>query len=492
MVRSCPPQTAFHAWLDLKQFWRGLRVLIPTRIERLLPYLFLLALLCIALAFRPLLPVDETRYLSVTWEMYLSGHVFVPTMNFAPYLQKPPLLFWLIDLVWSIFGVSRAAAMLVIFAASSLVIWLTTLLAKTLFPERQDIASRIPWLVAGSTVFVIYSTLILFDMLLTACVLAALLSLLAFARSGNYWQAVLAGLFIGLGVLAKGPVVLIHIGAPILLYPLWRDRRAGLAPLRFFAGAGLALLAALVPVAIWLVPATILTKGSFVYDLVWNQSAGRVTGNLHNSHGRPFYFYVLMLPLMFVPWAFMPPVWRLRPLARIRSLIDAKSPDLRALRLLSFSFIAVLVVFSAISGKQPHYLVPALPFATILLGYFLAEIPVARLRGTALIMLAIFAIGHAVASATLFKRYDLTPLASFIDERKDADWAVAFDYQGEVGFLAGLERPFESADKPEDWLKSHPGGYVIDKVSKDPGTSDQIAFRMPVERGYLIVLKGQH
>jgi 4-amino-4-deoxy-L-arabinose transferase-like glycosyltransferase len=466
--------------------------LLPTRTERLLPYLFLFALICIAVAFRPLLPVDETRYLTVTWEMYLSGQIFVPTMNFAPYLQKPPLLFWLIDLVWSVFGASRVAAMLVIFLASSLVIWLTTLLAKTLFPGRDDIANRIPWLVAGSAVFVIYSTLILFDMLLTAFVVAALLSLLAFARSGNRWQAVLAGLFIGLGVLTKGPVVLIHIGAPILLYPLWRDRRAGLTPLQFFAGAGLAILAALIPVAVWLVPATILTKGNFVYDLVWNQSAGRVTGNLHNSHGRPFYFYLLLLPVMFIPWVFIPEVWRLKLGARIRGLIETKSPDLRALRLLSFSFVAVLLVFSAISGKQPHYVVPALPLVTIMFGYFMADIPLARLRNSAFVLLAIFGIGHAVASATAFKRYDLMPLASFIDERKDADWAVAFDYQGEVGFLARREKPFESIDNPQEWLGSHPGGYVIEKVSKDPGTSEQIAFSLRVERGYLIVLKGQH
>ncbi|TIX38986.1 MAG: hypothetical protein E5V36_20650, partial [Mesorhizobium sp.] len=356
--------------------------------------------------------------------------------------------FWLIDLVWTVFGASRPAAMLVIFAASSLVIWLTTALAKTLFPGRDDIARRIPWLVAGSSVFVIYSTLILFDLLLTVFVLAALLSLIAFARSGNRWQAVLAGLFIGLAVLA-----------------------------------------ALIPVAIWLVPATILTKGNFVYDLVWNQSAGRVTGNLRNSHGRPFYFYLLLLPVMFIPWIFIPEVWRLKLRTRIRSLIETKSPDLRALRLLSFSFVAVFLVFSAISGKQPHYVVPMLPFVVILFGYFMAEIPLARLKSSAVVMLVIFGIGHAVASATAFKRYDLTPLANFIDERKDADWAVAFDYQGEVGFLARLQRPFESTDKPEEWLGSHPSGYVIDKVSKDPGSAGQIAFRLRVERGYLVVLK---
>ncbi|CAH2399793.1 ArnT family glycosyltransferase [Mesorhizobium ventifaucium] len=483
-------------WKDMlglndNDFWRGSPILNPAQVERLLPYLFLLALICIALGFRPLLPVDETRYLSVTWEMYLSGQIFVPTMNFAPYLQKPPLLFWLIDLAWGIFGASRVAAMLVIIVASSLVIWLTTRLAKTLFPGRDDIASRIPWLVAGSTVFVIYSTLILFDMLLTVFVLAALLSLLAFARSGNRWHAVLAGLFIGLGVLTKGPVVLIHVGAPILLYPFWRDRQAGLTTPTFLAGAGLAILAALIPVAIWLVPATIQTKGNFVYDLVWNQSAGRVTGNLHNSHGRPFYFYIVLLPIMLMPWIFIPEVRRLKLGARIRGLIDTRSPDLRALRLLSFSFVAVLLVFSAISGKQPHYVVPMLPFATILFGYFMAEIPLAKLRNSAFVLLAIFGIGHAAASATAFKREDLMPLANFIDERKNADWAIAFDYQDEVGFLARLQKPLERTDNPEEWLRSHPVGYVIDK-SKDAGISEQIAFRLHVERGYLVVLKSQH
>ncbi|UVC13566.1 glycosyltransferase family 39 protein [Mesorhizobium onobrychidis] len=466
--------------------------MIPAHVERLLPYLFLLALICIAVAFRPLLPVDETRYLSVTWEMYSSGQIFVPTMNFAPYLQKPPLLFWLIDLAWDIFGASRVAAMLVIFVASSLVIWLTTRLAKTLFPGRDDIASRVPWLVAGSTIFVIYSTLILFDMLLTVFVLAALLSLLAFARSGNHWHAVLAGLFIGLGILTKGPVVLIHVGAPILLYPFWRDRQGGLATPKFFAGAGLAILAALIPVAIWLMPATILTKGDFVYDLVWNQSAGRVTGKLHNSHGRPFYFYVVMLPLLFIPWIFVPHVWRLHLPARIRGLIQTRSRDLSALRLLTMSFVAVVLVFSAISGKQPHYLVPVLPLATIAFGYFMAEVPPARIKAAAFCMLAMFGIGHAIASDTAFKLYDLTPLANFIDERKDAAWAVDFDYQDEVGFLARLQKPFESTDNPEGWLRSHPGGYVIDKSFKDPETSGQVAFRLHVERGYLVVLKGQH
>ena len=58
-----------------------------------------------ALATRPPLPVDETRYLAVAWDMWLDGNFLVPHLNFEPYSHKPPLLFWLINLGWGLFGV---------------------------------------------------------------------------------------------------------------------------------------------------------------------------------------------------------------------------------------------------------------------------------------------------------------------------------------------------------------------------------------------------
>jgi 4-amino-4-deoxy-L-arabinose transferase-like glycosyltransferase len=79
---------------------------------------------------RPIIPPDETRYLTVAWEMYLRESWFVPTLNFEPYFQKGPLLFWLIDLAWEIFGVSRAAALVVIFAISASIIYLTQRLSR--------------------------------------------------------------------------------------------------------------------------------------------------------------------------------------------------------------------------------------------------------------------------------------------------------------------------------------------------------------------------
>ena len=51
-------------------------------------------------------PVDETRYASVAWEMWLRGDFLVPFRNGEPYSHKPPLLFWLMHAGWALFGVN--------------------------------------------------------------------------------------------------------------------------------------------------------------------------------------------------------------------------------------------------------------------------------------------------------------------------------------------------------------------------------------------------
>src|SRR6478752_8466875 len=65
---------------------------------------WLLLLLPIAL-FLPAMPIDETRYLSVAWEMRFSGDYLLLHLNGAPYADKGPLLFWLINLAWTAAGI---------------------------------------------------------------------------------------------------------------------------------------------------------------------------------------------------------------------------------------------------------------------------------------------------------------------------------------------------------------------------------------------------
>jgi 4-amino-4-deoxy-L-arabinose transferase-like glycosyltransferase len=459
----------------------------------ILPYLLLAFFFLVSLEVRPLLPVDETRYLTVAWEMRLRDSFFVPTLNFEPYFQKPPLLFWLIDLAWSVFGTSRAAALAAIFVISSSVIWLTQRLAMALFPEVEAMAERMPWLMLGSVVFLIYSTLVLFDLLLTACVLAAFLALIAFSRGKGWRHAVLAGLFLGLGVLAKGPVVLVYMAAPILLYPLWRDPRSGLPVGKFLAGVAVMMLVACVPVLAWLGPALHRTGLDFAYNLVWRQAAGRISGSLRSAHARPLYFYLLLLPVALLPWGLSPDLWRSRPWRRLRRDGDIAPWDRRVLAFLGLWLLSVLVILSLIAGKQPHYLVPLLPAVVLLFGFFMAGIRFSAFPYSAAFMIALFTAGQIVASATLFPRYDLSGLADFVAGRKAADWAYAGRYQGQITFLAGIEKPFDIVEEnaADQWLLAHPAGYLITKVERFPDNSQRVASSHLGARGYLIVLRGE-
>jgi len=463
---------------------------IPKPLDRALPYLLLAVFFAVSLVARPLLPVDETRYLTVSWEMLLRHSFFVPTMNFEPYFQKPPLLFWLIDLAWGVFGVSRAAALGVIFVISSLATYLTQRLARALFPNAEGMAERIPWLMLGSAVFVIYSSLILFDLLLTVCVIAFMLALLAFARGRGLRYAALAGLFVGLGVLSKGPVVLIHVASAIALYPLWRNPSSDLPVRRFYPGIVVTLLVAFVPVVAWLGPAFHQTGTDFAYNLVWRQAAGRVSGSVEGAHARPVYFYLMLLPVALLPWVLSADFWRSQPWRRGKNGSDIEPQDRRVLRFLALWCVVVFVVFSLISGKQPHYLVPLLPPIVLLFGYFLSTARIATLRAGAVIMLTLIGLGQAVAAFTVFHGYDLTPLAAFVAENRSADWAYAGRYQGEVTFLARLEKPFEIVGESgaDEWLRTHPAGYVITETANKPDGNPQARFTQPVEKGYLVVL----
>ena len=98
---------------------------------------------------RPVLPVDETRYLSVAWEMRAHGNWLVPHLNGAVYSHKPPLLFWLINLVWSVTGVSAFAARLVGPAFGLATIAATAGLARRLWPEDAAAGGRAALVLAG-------------------------------------------------------------------------------------------------------------------------------------------------------------------------------------------------------------------------------------------------------------------------------------------------------------------------------------------------------
>lgn len=423
-----------------------------------------------AICFRPLLPIDETRYASVAWEMFMRQDWLKPlTMNFEPYHHKPPLLFWFIDASWAIFGVSRWAATLPVALSSLASVYLTVVLGRLLFPHFLEQDHRTAMIMVASVPFLIYSTLILFDLTLTVFVLLSLIGTFLYARARHWRHVALIGVSLGLGTLAKGPVAFLHVLFPLLLAPLWADdfKRPG----RWYLGVLAALGLAAAIVLCWLIPVLRQVDGKFAYWLLWEQTAGRVVGN-ENTHVRPFYFYLPLLPVMVIPWIFLPRFWKGAAVLRGRFW------DMEGARFLIFWVVPTIFCFCLISGKQPHYLMPLVPGVVLLTALCLKGLPTQQLAKILAVMVGTVVVGQAVASATILRRYDLAPVAAYMRAHRDRDWAFVTHYQAELGFLAQLDKPVADvpADQLAQWFIEHPDGLAIVKYkeAKDVASYHQI------------------
>ena len=126
-----------------------------------------LLLLGITIAGRHYIPPDETRYLSVAWDMWLHHDFLVPHLNHLPYSHKPPLLFWLINLGWLVFGVNDWWPRLIPFLFSLGSIFLVRKIADKLWPKNNEVGYIASLLLLASSVWAVYSSALMFDMMLT-------------------------------------------------------------------------------------------------------------------------------------------------------------------------------------------------------------------------------------------------------------------------------------------------------------------------------------
>ena len=79
---------------------------------QLLVLLFVPALLLYPCLSFPLIEPDESRYAEIPREMLQRGDWITPRLQGEPYLEKPPLLYWLTAVSYRLFGVHDWAARL--------------------------------------------------------------------------------------------------------------------------------------------------------------------------------------------------------------------------------------------------------------------------------------------------------------------------------------------------------------------------------------------
>jgi len=337
-----------------------------------------------ALYSRPPIPIDETRYLSVAWEMWHNGDFLVPHINGVPYSHKPPLLFWLIDLAWAVFGVHEFVARIVAPIFGLLSTFLTIRLAEKLWPELPYLGRTIPYVMLGMLIWSLYSSLTMFDTLLTTFVLLCLMSIFSAAKHQQPLKKWLqTGLFLGLGILAKGPVVFVYVLPVILFAPFWA--RDGISSWRkWYAGSLLAIVLGIGIALCWALPAACAGGKEYADAILLHQTAGRVVHSF--AHSRPFYWYLALCPLLFFPWFFWLPAWT-------PARAQWQEP---ATRFCLVVIATALFFLSLISGKQIHYVLPVMPVAALLISRNLANMQKSGIRDRLPVFLMLVLVGIAL------------------------------------------------------------------------------------------------
>lgn len=483
--------------------------------------LAVLAMVGLAVAgviLRPLAPIDETRYVAVAWEMWLSGDYVVPTRNFQLYTHKPPLLFWSINLVWAIFGVSETAARLVAPLYGLLGLVLTGVLARRLWPEEAEIGARTMLALSGLFIFALAAGLTMFDAMLATATVAGMLALVMAGRTGAWrWWVALGGA-LAVGVLSKGPVIMLHLLPAALLLPVWADDGWSVTWRRAFIGTGAAILCALGLVGLWLGPALVMGGPEYREAVLWTQSAGRVTNSF--AHAQPWWFFLALVPVLAFPWIFVPAIWS-----------AGRKPAIWSEPGLHLALVwagAAFVFFSLISGKQLHYLVPELPAVALVVGRLTRGVGPFRLTWAVLplVLAAVIAIAAAAgvvpigSAETLFlprsmllawalmilaiawlalrlgglrggavltlglllsvnllvgltnlrANFDSHRIAEVISPYQDVGIAVIGQgYHAEFNFAARLRQPVATLDSQEAidvWINTHPAGLIIGRLDR--------------------------
>jgi len=300
-----------------------------------------------------LLDVDEPRFATASRTMVEGGSLIVPWFNGAERFDKPILIYWLQALSMLLFGKGEAAARL----PSALGIALASL--TTWRSGRLLGLGRVPALLAGF----VFGFGILPQVLAHAATADAwmlgMLGLVTTAQIRRFRVGPGAGSWfvlwtaLALAFLAKGPPALV---APLALgaaFP-WAGRKARRSTLvlgLFYAGA---------LVAAWAVPAMIESEGRF-----WSQGLMKhvVSRSLRPFEGHGGYapwwylFYVVSIPLTFLPWT--PFLGFLGEGLRWRGARGGEEAAVS--KLLLAWILGTVLVFSLVTSKMVHYVLPAYP-----------------------------------------------------------------------------------------------------------------------------------
>jgi 4-amino-4-deoxy-L-arabinose transferase-like glycosyltransferase len=340
---------------------------------------------------------DEPREAEIAREMWAAGDLLVPRLNGQPFLEKPPLHYWLVSAAFrAAGGPSETAARSLPALAGVLGVILTWWFGRRLVGETAAAVGAL--VLATSFEYWWVARRCMIDVPLTLMVLVACGALhRGTTQDGRkrFGWIVLGFGAAAAAVLLKG---LVGLGVPLLAvaaFLLLRRDPGGLLRHGIVPGA----IAALAPAAVWAWALWRRLGDGALRELAWVNNVQRLIGGADGKgHEQPFAYYGRELPLDFAPWSLVLPfavvaAWRFlrRPGGPLPGAAGAPgpgaacgttgatpaarrlaAPERAGVLFLMCWFAVPFLLLSLASTKRSTYLLPIYPAAALLCGWLAA------------------------------------------------------------------------------------------------------------------------
>lgn len=287
---------------------------------------------------------DEINFAECAREMLVTGDYFSVKINFQPFWEKPPLFIWLQALSMNLFGVNEFAARL----PDAVCGCVTLLVLFNIGRKLVDIKFGLLWVLvyAGSFLPHFYFKSGIIDPWFNLFIFCGIYYFVVFsnnnASNNSNRLLLLSALFIGLGMLTKGPAAVLVFCLCFGVY--WIIKRfqpiITIKQMLLYAAA-VGVVGGLWFILLLLTGNKEIIKEFFVYQV-------RLFNTQDSGHGGPFFYHWVVLLVGCFPLS----IFALRALKKNSSDTPYQKHFKQWMLIL---FWVVLILFSIVKTKIVHY-----------------------------------------------------------------------------------------------------------------------------------------
>ncbi len=301
---------------------------------------------------------SEGRWALICRHMYRSGDIFSPLIGDSLYWDKPLLSYWLIlPFAYINSGVSEAVIRVPSVISALLMLLITFDLARIWFGNRTALLSATVLMTSYSFIFWARNAQV--EMLSAFVILFSIRYFLKHKSDISRAWIYIFGIIMALGANMKGlPAYGVPIFSIIILLIVKKEWPTSLTLRNCIAAAALSLAVYLAfPLA-----ASYFTKSWDPLQLVWHENVVRFF--MPFDHKGPIWTYFIRIFDLAAPWSLLLP-------AALLSLIPKFREQTSSVKEMTALFCGIFIFFTLSGSRRSYYLLPIIPFASIMAAHFL-------------------------------------------------------------------------------------------------------------------------